>query len=752
VLQLEGCDIGGLLRSIGDDPQLLLQLPEGELQPGTYRLSVELQALDGELGLPRLYFGRGMACTVPLRSRFRGQEWTGIVYSDEVIHALRLDPANREVTFQLGNIVLERLSTVEAVQALNYELSGLLEDVGKKVEKCPLRDDLQDTPAALFARYVGTAAAVVEEIPGGSYAAWIKAYGFDGPESRDMRITAARKLSVRPLLSVLLPVYDTAEKWLRECLDSVRNQAYVDWELCIADDASPSPHIRRILDEYVALDSRIRVSYRERNGHISAASNTALAMACGTFVVLLDHDDKLPANAFYEIVRAIEENPQADLLYSDEDKIDEHGVRFDPYFKPDWNPDLFYSQNFISHLGVYRTGLVRSVGGFREAFVGSQDYDLALRCVAHLRGEQIVHIPRILYHWRAISGSTALALGEKNYAVDAGQRALSEHFQRAEESVKVEPTPGGYRVSRALPSIVPRVELIIPTRDRVDLLRHCVDSILEKTTYHSYRVTIVDNGSVEPETLAYLESVAKDERVNVLRDDCPFNYSRLNNRAAAKSNADIIGLINNDIEVITPGWLEEMVSHAIRPEIGAVGAMLYYPDDRIQHAGVILGMHGVAGHIYNGAERGHTGQMGRPGLVQNLSAVTAACLLVRREIWSLVGGLDETLTVAFNDIDFCLKVRAAGYRNLWTPFAELYHHESATRGYEDTPEKKARFDAEIDAMCVRWGKCLHADPAHNPNLSLYSEAMIPAFPPRDVTARAGGLACLGEAARTVPRR
>lgn len=733
--QLEWSERGGVLRSLGDDPQLMLELPSGMLSEGFYRITVELQALDGSLGIPMLYVHD---VPVPMHPRMGGAEWTSIILAQKKgITHLRLDPADQPATFLLGDVLVQALSEREAIQALSEDLhrkpaAGYVFTSGT----------LENQAYALYERYAARDhdGLVLPDQMAGTYEDWVGRFDtFDNATVLRWRQEAVA-WPQHPFFSVLVPVYNTGERWLRECIESVRAQAYPYWELCLADDASPEPHVRRVLEEYAELDSRIRLCFRETNGHISHSSNSALDMARGDFIALLDHDDLLPPNALMEMARVIMSRPTVGLLFSDEDKVDEAGKRYDPYFKPSWNPDLFLSQNYVSHFGVYRTSLVRDVGGFRVGYEGSQDYDLALRCVTKLHDDQIVHIPRILYHWRAIAGSTALALGEKSYAVEAGGRALADHLQRTGVSATVAATPGGYRVTRSLPDVRPSVELIIPTRDRVDLLRLCIESIREKTTYDNYSITVVDNGSVEKATLDYFRDVIADPRVRVVRDDGPFNYSRLNNMAARQSQADIIGLVNNDIEVISPGWLDEMVSQVARPEVGAVGAMLYYPDDTIQHAGVIIGMHGVAGHVYKGAPRGHTGQMGRPGLVQNLSAVTAACLLVRRQVWEEISGLDESLTVAFNDIDLCLRIAKAGYLNVWTPFAELYHHESASRGYEDTPEKKARFEGEIATIHNRWGPWLAADPAHNPNLSLYAFAMVPAFPPRDRGPRLGGRA------------
>jgi glycosyltransferase involved in cell wall biosynthesis len=579
------------------------------------------------------------------------------------------------------------------------------------------------------------------------YEKWIEVYDQHSPEVLRAQRERAERFSRRVLISVLMPVYNTPERWLRRAIDSVREQSYPHWELCIADDASPQAHLRPLLEEYARQDRRIKVAFREKNGHISAASNSALELATGEFVALLDHDDEFAPHALFEIAALLEAKPETDYIYSDEDKIDEDGRRHEPYFKPDFLPDLFRSQNYTSHLSVYRTAVVRSAGGFRQGYEGSQDWDLALRVVERMDPSRIRHIPKILYHWRAIPGSTALMLSEKNYPLEAARRALTDHFARTGQPVELLPVPGDHwRVKYPLPARPPLVSLVIPTRNGLRFLQRCVDSILEKTAYPNFEVLVIDNGSDDPATVAYLKTLAegthpllsprgsrqdRQHSARVLHYDAPFNYSAINNFAVKQATGVLVGLLNNDLEVIEPGWLDEMAAQALRPEIGCVGAMLYYPNDTIQHAGAVIGVGGVAGHAFRDFPRGTEGKFNRARLVQNYSAVTAACLVIRKAVYEQVGGLDEKeLAVAFNDIDFCLKVQAAGYRNLWTPFAELYHHESATRGTDNTPEKEDRFRREVETMLLRWGPALTADPAYNPNLTLELNDFSLAAPPR----------------------
>ncbi|HQS03899.1 MAG TPA: glycosyltransferase family 2 protein, partial [Halothiobacillus sp.] len=564
-----------------------------------------------------------------------------------------------------------------------------------------------------------------------SYKKWISDH-----ETPSRRIIehSIRHLNIKtrhPFISIILPVYNPNLEWLSLAIDSVRSQTFENWELCISDDGSTNPEIKVALLQYSNLDDRIRTVFLSTNNHISSSSNAAIKFAHGDWIALLDHDDLLSKDALCLIASAIFQKPDLRLIYSDVDKIDEIGNRSGHYFKSDWNPDLFLSQNMISHLGVYRTDLVRSVGGFRVGLEGSQDYDLALRCIEQIKPEQIHHIPRVLYHWRMHADSTAHDLNAKPYAIVAGERALNDHFKRIGSQAWAETVKEGYRVHYPLPAPLPLVSLIIPTRNGLKLLKQCIDSILQKTDYSHYEIIIVDNGSDDSATLRYLRKIVTDPRIRVIRDDRPFNYSALNNRAVREARGEIIGLINNDIEVITPEWLSEMVSHAVRPEVGAVGARLWYSDDTIQHAGIILGMMGFAGHAHRYLPKGNPGYCGRAALIQSFSAVTGACLVVRKELYELVGGLNEIeLQVACNDVDFCLKLREAGYRNIWTPYAELYHHESSSRGFDDTPEKVARAEREVAYMWAHWGPLLENDPAYNPNLSLDNEDFTLAWPPR----------------------
>ncbi|HBA1477551.1 TPA: glycosyltransferase family 2 protein [Enterococcus faecalis] len=524
----------------------------------------------------------------------------------------------------------------------------------------------------------------------------------------------------QPKISIAMPVYNVEEKWLRLCIDSILNQVYTNWELCMADDASTDPNVKKILTEYQQLDERIRVVFREQNGHISEATNSALAIATGEFVALLDNDDELAINAFYEVVKVLNENPELDLIYSDEDKIDMDGNRSDPAFKPDWSPDLLLGTNYISHLGVYRRSILEEIGGFRKGYEGSQDYDLVLRFTEKTTKERIKHIPKVLYYWRMLPTSTAVDQGSKGYAFEAGLRAVQDALVR--RGINGHATHGAanglYDVYYDIKSDK-LVSIIIPTKNGYKDVQRCVSSIIEKTTYQNYEIIMADNGSTDPKMH---ELYAKFEqqlpgRFFVESIDIPFNFSTINNRAAKKAHGEYLLFLNNDTEVITENWLTLMVSFAQQERIGCVGAKLLYPNNTVQHAGVILGLGGVAGHGHYGYPHGDLGYFGRLAINVNYSAVTAACLLMKKADFDAVGGFEEAFTVAFNDVDLCLKVQALGRDNVWLHEAELYHFESQTRGYDDKGKKKKRFEQEKVMMEEKWGPLIENDPFYNPNLT-----------------------------------
>jgi GT2 family glycosyltransferase len=536
----------------------------------------------------------------------------------------------------------------------------------------------------------------------------------------DRMRAAAPQLRNRPLFSIVMPTYNTAESFLREAIESVLAQVYPYWELCIADDASTLPHVRSVLEEYAALDERIRIVYRSENGHISRASNSAIELARGEFIAFFDHDDLLMPDALYENAVLLNAQPDLDMIYSDEDKVDEAGLRREAFFKPDWSPETFLSRNYTCHFGVYRRSIITAIGGFRPEFDGSQDYDLVLRVTE--RSDRIGHIPRILYSWRMHRVSAAGNVAAKPYAALAGKRALAEALERRGDSGRiddVEEFPGNFVVRYEIrdPALV---SVVIPTRDHGDDVDHCLRSLFERTTYPAYEVILVDNGSTDRESIALFDAWREREpdRFRVVRYDVPFNYSRINNHGVAQSSGQYVLLLNNDTEILTDDWMTAMVEQAQREPIGAVGCKLLYSDNTIQHAGVIMGLHGLAGHGHRLFPADSPGYFVALKTVNNFSAVTAACLMVRRSVYDEVGGLDEDLTVAFNDVDFCLKIQQAGYRNVYLPHAVLYHFESKSRGLDTTPEKIARMNSEHELMEARWRVSSLVDPCYNQNLTL----------------------------------
>lgn len=528
-----------------------------------------------------------------------------------------------------------------------------------------------------------------------------------------------------PLISILVPVYNVEPKWLSKCIDSVLNQYYQNWELCLADDCSTMPQVRQTLEKYTKLDHRIKVVYRTENGHISQATNSALDVAQGEFIALLDNDDELPPYALYELIKCINNNPDADLIYSDEDKIDEKGNRSDPHFKPDWSPDMLLSSNYISHLGVYRKSIVDSIGGFRPGYEGAQDYDLVLRFTELT--DNIYHLPKILYHWRMIEGSTALSGNSKNYAYIAGQKALEDAINRRKYRAHIEEIPGiPYYNVVFEPVDNDFISIIIPTRDKPDLVRTCVDSIINITSYKNYEIIIVDNGSVETETLKLFEDYeARYSNIRVLTLDIPFNFSRLNNEAAKIAKGNLLLFLNNDIEIIQADWLNRMAGRASCKTTGAVGAKLLYPDNTIQHAGIVMGMGGIAGHIFSTLGRYENGYFARLKINCNYSAVTGACLMIRKDIFCKLNGFEEQLAVAYNDVDLCLRAAQAGFMNIYCADVELYHYESISRGREDeSKERQQRFNQESDYMMKKWGEIINNDPLYNPNLNISDSRVI----------------------------
>jgi glycosyltransferase involved in cell wall biosynthesis len=701
--------------STGKNPQIILKPKSGHFPSRLNELAMQMKTPAGNSTNFTLYydFGNGFHKQDSLDISFQNDRQAIIrINLPKNIKAIRLDPCDCPGEILMPKFEIRKISKFE-----------ILRDVIRSRNVHSLKDLLTMTKNGLRILRAQGLSGIKERLKvkaEENYSTWIAMYDTLDSATIEKARKTILNFQYKPLISIIMPVYNTPELILRETLDSVTEQLYANWELCIVDDHSSDPHVRLILEEYGKKIPQIHVRYRDVNGHISLASNDALKMANGEFIVFMDHDDLLSPTALYYVVNELNKNPELDFLYSDEDKIDESGKRYDPYFKPDWNPHLFLGQNYLNHLTAARKSLVMDVDGFRQGLEGSQDWDLYMRLIEKIDPVKICHIPYVLYHWRASTGSTALSAEEKPYIMDAQEKVLLDHFERIGQKVILQKLASGYWFPHfPCPDPLPLVSIIIPTKDKVNLLERCIQSIQSKTSYPNYEILVVDNLSQEKSSINYLQTLRNSTRIRVIEYSNPFNFSAINNFAVNQSNGSVVLLLNNDTEVITENWLEQLVSYASIPDIGAVGTMLYYPDNNIQHAGVILGIGGVAGHAYLGSPRGSNGQFGRLNLVQNLSSVTAACLAIEKRKYLEVGGLNEQdLKIAFNDVDFCIKLLQKGYRNLWTPHVELYHYESASRGYEDTPDKKKRFEAEVLYMLKKWEGILDFDPAYNPNLSL----------------------------------
>ena len=539
------------------------------------------------------------------------------------------------------------------------------------------------------------------------------------------RLAAERDMQfpLKIRISIITPVYNTDESLLQDMIDSVIAQTYENWELCLAD-GSDEQHTRTgdICRDYAQKDSRIIYQKLAGNDGISGNTNAAIEMASGEYLALLDHDDMLHPSALFEVMKKICEQ-KADFIYTDETTFRQKPEdAYNPHLKPDYAPDTLRGNNYICHLTVFKRTLLNKTGLFRSCCDGSQDYDMILRLTE--QAEKIVHIPKILYYWRAHQGSVAENVAVKPYVIEAAHRALRDHLERIGMKGIVENTevPSIYRMRYTLQA-QPLVSIIIPNKDYVNDLQNCITSIQQKTTYNRYEIIIVENNSIEPETFAYYHKLEKNKMVRVVYwNEKQFNYSSINNYGASLANGEYFILLNNDTEVITPDWIQEMLMYVQRPDVGVAGAKLYYPDETVQHAGIGVGLLTVAGHYHRHFARNHAGYMGRLVYSQNVSAVTAACMMIQRDVWEQLGGLDESFAVAFNDVDFCMRVRQAGYLIVWTPYAELYHYESKSRGLEDTPEKQKRFKKEIEQFQKRWKiELLEGDPYYNPGLSLDRE-------------------------------
>lgn len=563
-----------------------------------------------------------------------------------------------------------------------------------------------------------------EEVP---YGPWYQAYV---PDQETLEAQKKHKFDYRPLISIAVPAYQTPVEFLKQMIESLISQTYPEWELCIANASPDNEEMQRVLADYSAKDSRVRFCNLKENLGIAENTNRAFSMAKGEFMGLLDHDDLLAPNALYEIVQALQDHPQADALYTDEDKVttelDEH---FQPHLKPDFNLDLLRSNNYICHFFVVRRSIVEKAGGFRKEFDGAQDYDFIFRCTENAR--EVLHVPEILYHWRTHKASTADNPASKIYAFEAGKRAIEANLERTGTKGVVSHTQdlGFYRVKYPVQG-KPLVSVIIPNKDEKETLQTCMEMLNSNTSYQNFEIIIIENNSTTDEIFRYYKELSKDPRIHLLRWGKEFNYSAINNFGVAHAKGEYLLFLNNDIKSINPDWMEELLGVCQRPEVGGVGAKLIYPDNTIQHAGCVVGMGGIAGHMFVDMPADRTGYLHKASLLQDMSAVTAACLMMKKEVFEEAGGFTEELAVAFNDVDLCLKVRKNNHLIVYDPYAKLYHMESKTRGAEDSKEKVRRFQTEIEYMRCHWLDILkNGDPYYNKNLSLtkwnYSLKPIP---------------------------
>ena len=563
-----------------------------------------------------------------------------------------------------------------------------------------------------------------EEVP---YGPWYQAYV---PDQETLEAQKKHKFDYRPLISIAVPAYQTPVEFLKQMIESLISQTYPEWELCIANASPDNEEMQRVLADYSAKDSRVRFCNLKENLGIAENTNRAFSMAKGEFMGLLDHDDLLAPNALYEIVQALQDHPQADALYTDEDKVttelDEH---FQPHLKPDFNLDLLRSNNYICHFFVVRRSIVEKAGGFRKEFDGAQDYDFIFRCTENAR--EVLHVPEILYHWRTHKASTADNPASKMYAFEAGKRAIEANLERTGTKGVVSHTQdlGFYHVKYPVQG-KPLVSVIIPNKDEKETLQTCMEMLNSNTSYQNFEIIIIENNSTTDEIFRYYKELSKDPRIHLLRWGKEFNYSAINNFGVAHAKGEYLLFLNNDIKSINPDWMEELLGVCQRPEVGGVGAKLIYPDNTIQHAGCVVGMGGIAGHMFVDMPADRTGYLHKASLLQDMSAVTAACLMMKKEVFEEAGGFTEELAVAFNDVDLCLKVRKNNHLIVYDPYAKLYHMESKTRGAEDSKEKVRRFQTEIEYMRCHWLDILkNGDPYYNKNLSLtkwnYSLKPIP---------------------------
>jgi GT2 family glycosyltransferase len=686
---------------------------------------------------PKLYldYGAGFNEAVAVKMMPNGPKtWVAYIPTPQILLRARLDLIEIAANVVLHAIVVQRAALTQAVRRLltgkahywNTAARSKVEHgfahLAHALPRIAGGDEglnhalLAEAIAAGF-NHVSTNSPLQDD----AYLAWIARHETLTPDDRTWMEARTAAFLARPVLSVLMPVYEPPLDLLDEAIASLQRQTYPYWELCIADDASPSEAVRDLVRRRAAEDPRIKPVFRAENGHISRATNSAAALATGAFLILMDNDDVIPDHALFTVAHAIDAHPGVRMLFSDEDKISVDGFRCEPYLKGAFDRFLLYGHNMFSHLGIYQRKLFDEVGGFRPGYEGSQDYDLTLRCMERCTEAEIVHIPHVLYHWRQIPGSTSMGAGEKSYAFEAAKRAIDDHFVRMRyplRSINAD-VPGLAAVRTLSQPRAATISIVIPTRDGLDLLKPCIDSLLTHPDPLT-DIVMVDNGSKRQETLTFLDGLSQDaNRFTVVRDEGDFNFSRLVNIGVSKARGEIVCLLNNDTELLSANLYERARAWLSMPDVGIVGARLLYPDRTLQHFGVYVGIgeHGVGDHAHLGSPDHLHAYFSKSRLLQQFSAVTAACLFVRKDDYLAVGGFDEELAVAFNDVDFCLKVRRSGLKIICDPDIKLIHKESKSRGKDKTPAKRARLDVEAAIVRERWEGTALDDPFYNPRFS-----------------------------------
>lgn len=717
------------------DPWIVFELDKAIAASGGLAvLAIDVEPLDEERPLSgQLYvdYGEGFDEKTSLPFVSDGTPVTLLLAAPERIRRVRWDPDRKPNAIRHPKLTFRSVDDFTVAEALIRKRASADLDVEPLIDLArACFDSIEMTQRE--AAEASLMLMVSDFDLDAHYRRWL--FRYERPSEDDYAIIArmTQDMAVRPKFSFVMPTYNTPNALLRDCLDSMLAQTYADFEICVADDHSTDPDVERTLAEYAARDSRVKYVRSPRNGHISETSNRALRLATGDFIVLVDHDDAIPDYALFVVAHYVNIHPDADVLFSDEDKIGMQNYRFAPYFKGMFNKFLMYGHNMVSHLGVYRRSLVEEVGGFRLGLEGSQDYDLLLRCYERSRDDRIIHIPHILYHWRTTPGSTAIAPDQKSYAIVAAELAINGHFERTGMPLR---STGGFSPGctgvRPAYSLDTPVSIIIPTRNGLDVLKPCIDSVLAAAP-ENVEILVVDNGTDDPATSSYLASLETSGVARVLPYDAPFNFSRINNLAAEHATGDILCFLNNDTELLARDWLARARALLAIDEVGIVGARLLYPDRTLQHFGIALGMgkHGIAGTPHGGFGETDPGYFGKARLMQEFSAVTAACMFVRRSVFEDVGGFEPELSVAYNDIDLCLKVRARGLKVVGDPDILLIHKESKTRGSDKTGERAERLQKEAEWMRARWSDVLADDPYYSSNLSLERLDFAPAAPPR----------------------